>query len=312
MMSINMSNNRTPAALDQAVAAVAGAQHGIRNEVLNREAYCIGRLVGGNVLMASDARADLTDAAMAAGLSASEARSTVTRALRDGMKNPRLVVDSWMSLVDREQAYRRARFARQQAEASQRHREAVAAKQASSIWSECCSADPEHPYLKAKGVPPLSARQCGDRLVLPLTNLQSQRIISLQYIWPEGTKRLLPGGKKRGCVIYVAGNIAHASRILFAEGWATGATLSDLEPDAVVFSAIDAGNLHPVATETRRVWPDKELVICADADRIGEAKARHAAIAAGALVAVPEFPAGMEGSDWNDYIAAGLGEMSND
>jgi putative DNA primase/helicase len=85
-----------------------------------------------------------------------------------------------------------------------------------------------------------------------------------------------------------------------------------MNPDALVLSAIDAGNLHPVATEARRGWPDKELVICADADPIGEAKARHAAIAAGALVAVPEFPAGMEGSDWNDYIAAGLGEMSND
>jgi putative DNA primase/helicase len=146
---------------------------------------------------------------------------------------------------------------------------------------------------------------------LPLTDLQSKRITSLQYIWPDGTKRLLPGGKKRACVIYVAGDIAHASQILFAEGWATGATLSDLDPDAAVFSAIDAGNLHPVATEARRVWPDKELVICADADPIGEAKARHAAIAAGALIAVPEFPEGIKGSDWNDYVAAGLREATN-
>mgnify|MGYP002763190784 CR=1 FL=1 len=213
-----------------------------------------------------------------------------------------------MSLVDREQAHRRARFARQQAEASQRRREAVAAKQASSIWSQCCPADPDHTYLQAKGVSPLSTRQCGDRLVLPLTDLQSQQITSLQYIWPDGTKKLLPGGKKRGCVIFVAGDIEQARRVLVAEGWATGATLSDMDPDALVLSAIDAGNLYPVATEARRAWPDRKVVICADADPVGKAKGRAAAIAAGALIAVPEFPEGTEGSDWNDYVNAGLAE----
>jgi putative DNA primase/helicase len=212
-----------------------------------------------------------------------------------------------MSRVDREQAYRRARFARKQAEASQRRREAAAADRASSIWSECCPADPGHPYLQAKGVSPLSARQRGDQLVLPLTDLQSQRITSLQYIWPDGTKRLLPGGKKRGCVIHVAGDIEQAPRVLVAEGWATGVTLSDMEPNALVLSAIDAGNLHPVATEVRRAWPARELVICADADPVGEAKGRAAAISAGALIALPEFPEGVEGSDWNDYFVASRG-----
>jgi putative DNA primase/helicase len=118
----------------------------------------------------------------------------------------------------------------------------------------------------------------------------------------------LPDGRKRACVIYVAGEIEHAPRILFAEGWATGATLSDMDPDALVLSAIDAGNLHPVATEARRAWPDRELVICADADPVGKAKGIAAAIAAGALIAVPEFPEGTEGSDWNDYVNAGLAE----
>jgi putative DNA primase/helicase len=296
------------AALSRAVAAVTSTLQGARNHVLNREAYRIGRLVGGNVLEEAEARGELTDAAMAVGLSAAEARATIAGALRDGMRNPRLFPDSGMSVADREQAYRRARFARKQAEASQRHREAVAANKASSIWSECCSADPAHPYLKAKGVSPLSARQRGDRLVLPLTDLRSQRITSLQYIWPDGTKRLLPDGKKRGCVIYVAGDIEQAPRVLVAEGWATGATLSEMDPDALVLSAIDAGNLHPVATEVRRAWPDRGMVICADADPVGKAKGKEAAIAAGALIAVPEFPEGVEGSDWNDYVNAGLTE----
>jgi putative DNA primase/helicase len=112
-------------------------------------------------------------------------------------------------------------------------------------------------------------------------------------------------------VIFVAGEIAHAPRVLIAEGWATGATLSDMNPDALVLSAIDAGNLHPVATEARRAWPDRELVICADADPVGKAKGRAAAISASALIAVPEFPEGTEGSDWNDFVNAGLSELTD-
>ncbi|MQM38449.1 hypothetical protein KBTX_02460 [wastewater metagenome] len=211
--------------------------------------------------------------------------------------------------AERDSHRQRMEAARAERDREQHRRHLAAAGRAARIWSDCHPADPGHPYLGTKGIPPLNARQRGDRLVLPVVELQSRRLTSLQFIGPDGTKNLLSGGRKRGCVIPVAGRMPGASRVLICEGWATGATLAALEPDALVLAAIDAGNLHPVATAARREWPDMELVICADADPTGVDKARAAAIAAEALVAVPMFPEGIEGSDWNDYVAAGLGEV---
>ena len=298
------------AALQRAVAAVASAQTGSRNEVLNREGYSIGRLVGADVIAEADAGEQLIDAGLAAGLSTSEARCTVTSALRAGISNPRVVLDSAMSLVELEQERQRAEAAREKAAADRLRREAAAADRAAKIWGDCSPATPEHAYLKAKQVPPLSARQRGSQLVLPITEPVSGQMTSLQFIGQDGQKKLLSGGRKRGCVIQVAGETEKANRVLIAEGWATGVSLSSLEGDAVVLSAIDASNLSPVATTFRRLWPNKELIICADADNRGIAEGRSAAIAAGALMAVPEFPTGVNGSDWNDYINAGLMEHS--
>ena len=299
------------AALQRAVAAVASAQPGSRNEVLNREGYSIGRLVGTNVLAETDAREELIAAGLAAGLPAFEVRCTVTSALRAGISNPRIVTDLGMSPADLEQERQRAEAARKRAAADRLRREAAAADRAAQIWGVCYPAAPEHPYLQAKHVPPLAARQRGSQLVLPVTELVTGRMTSLQFIGPDGSKKLLSGGRKRGCVIYVAGEMKKACRVLVAEGWATSASLSSIEPESLVLSAIDAGNLRPVALEARRLWPDKELIICPDADPEGERKGRAAAVAAGAAIAAPHFPEGVAGSDWNDFVNAGFGERQS-
>ncbi|MDZ7810641.1 MAG: toprim domain-containing protein [Arhodomonas sp.] len=98
---------------------------------------------------------------------------------------------------------------------------------------------------------------------------------------------LLSGGRKRGSLYPSGRPDARRLRVLICEGWATGATLAALEPNALVLAAIDAGNLRPVAT-ARREWPDVEIVIAADTDEVGVDEARGAAVAAEALVAVPE------------------------
>ncbi len=113
---------------------------------------------------------------------------------------------------------------------------------------------------------------------------------------------MLTGGHKRGRFIPVHGERA-ARRIVIAEGFATAATLAETEPDALILAALDAGNLEPVAVEARRRHPNVEIIIAADADAVGIRKARAAALASGGLVAVPEFPPGAEGSDFNDLAA---------
>ena len=179
-------------------------------------------------------------------------------------------------------------------------RQMSAARQAQVNLRDSRPADPRHPYLKAKGIPPLRSRQQGPNLVLPIVDLQSRELMSLQFIRPDGVKRFLTGGRKSGGVIPVAGRTSGAERVLITEGWATGASLAVMEPDALVLAALDAGNLHPVATAARKRWPSVELIIAADADRVGVEKARAAAVAARALIAVPQFPEGIAGSDWND------------
>jgi putative DNA primase/helicase len=204
---------------------------------------------------------------------------------------------------------RRRSFARHMERKRQtRIKHETAAERAAGLWGTSTPADPNHPYLQRKKIPPFGARQSGDDLVLRLIDLESRTISSLQYIRADGTKRLLSGGRKQGCVIHINGRLPEARRVLICEGFATGASLACTESESLVLAAIDAGNLHSVATEARRAWPDRELVICADADPVGKAKGRAAAIAAGALIAVPEFPEGTEGSDWNDYVNAGLAE----
>ncbi|ROO25507.1 toprim domain-containing protein [Salinisphaera orenii] len=197
----------------------------------------------------------------------------------------------------------RADIAQQQAERRQRRERAhkAAAERASRIWQSSRPADPSHRYLQVKRVQPHSARQQGDRLVLPLFDFE-RRLHSLQFIGEAGDKKLLRDGRKRGCFIPVAGRMP-AERVLIAEGFATCCTLAEIEPESLVLAAVDAGNLESVAVGARQRMPHAEIVVCADADPIGESKARTAAHRARAFVSVPEFPPGVEGSDYNDLHA---------
>ena len=191
--------------------------------------------------------------------------------------------------------------AKRQAEREQAQTWNHAAARALDIWRKAQPANPEHAYLKAKQVAPYCARQSGPRLVLPIVGWDGQ-LSSLQFIGPDGEKRMLTGGRKRGRFIPVHGQRG-AGRILMAEGFATAATLAEAEPEALTLAALDAGNLEPVAVEARKRYPAAEIVLAADADAVGISKARAAAIACAGLVAVPEFPPGAEGSDFNDLAA---------
>lgn len=198
----------------------------------------------------------------------------------------------------------RAALSRQVTEAKRRAERERAAEweraesRALDVWLKAQPADPEHKYLKAKAVSAYCARQQGSLLVLPISRWD-ERLTSLQFIGPDGEKRMLRGGRKRGCFIPVHGQPG-AERILIAEGFATAATLADAEPQALVLAAIDAGNLESVAKEARRLFLDAEIVLAADCDLVGIEKAHAAALACGGVVAVPDFPSGAEGTDFND------------
>lgn len=179
----------------------------------------------------------------------------------------------------------------------QRHAEAAA--RAAHLWHESRPANPGHPYLRRKRVQPHGARQLGDRLVLPVATLDGT-LTSLQFIGPDGTKRLLRGGRKRGCGI-LAADPPDPSRLLISEGWATAASLAEADPAARVVAAVDAGNLEPVARAALALWPDLPIVVAGDADPVGRRYAHAAAHAVGGAVLIPE----RDGCDWNDMLAGG-------
>ncbi|MAN58247.1 MAG: topoisomerase [Flavobacteriaceae bacterium] len=196
----------------------------------------------------------------------------------------------------------RAREAREEEQARQWEARAI---EAGRRWHSSATADQFHPYLLRKGIQPHRARQHGRELVLLLTDFNG-KAWSLQTIDEAGEKRLMAGGKKAGHFIVVDGP-DYPARVLICEGWATGCTLAESDPAALVLAAVDCGNLQAVATGARNRWPDADLIVCGDDDRTtpgnpGATTARSAALAAGARYALPQWPpaAPLNLSDFND------------
>jgi len=196
--------------------------------------------------------------------------------------------------IERSNFTKRVVSAKQKAELEREVRQAEAKKKATAIWYRAVAAPGNHPYLLCKGIRPKAARIFHEALTLPITDFNG-RLTSLQFITSDGSKRFLSGGRKQGCFIHVAGILENPSSVIICEGWATGCTLSDFEPAALILAAIDAGNLEAVAITARRCWPSAELIIAGDDDRLtkgnpGATKAHAAAIASNAQLALPEWP----------------------
>ncbi|MNO84623.1 DNA primase TraC [compost metagenome] len=183
--------------------------------------------------------------------------------------------------------------ARRQREAEQHQRQQQAARSAHHWWSNARQADPDHPYLLAKQVRSYGLRQRWGELLVPL-HLDGV-LANLQRIGEDGGKRFLYGGRITGCYSPL-GSISPGRRLYVCEGWATGASLHE-STGCTVACAMNANNLKPVALALRAKYGDLvELVIAGDDDRQtpgnpGRTAAMAAALAAGALVTFPDWPA---------------------
>lgn len=193
--------------------------------------------------------------------------------------------------------------ARRQRAAKQHKGQQAAAEHANRMWRNAHSADPEHPYLVAKGVRSYVLRQAGDVLLVPL--MRDGVLVSLQRIKPDGDKRFLFGGMTKGSCS-VIGTIQPDQALYICEGWATGATLH-AETGAAVACAMTANNLLEVGLRLQRQHPDAVLIIAGDDDRMtegnpGRTYATEAAAALGCRMIFPPW-SGAEPvtlSDFND------------
>ncbi|MCG8006859.1 MAG: toprim domain-containing protein [Candidatus Thiodiazotropha lotti] len=216
--------------------------------------------------------------------------------------------DKPYSRAERAAFTRKAEKAKKQLEVKRSAMQIDAAKRATAIWKSAAASPGNHPYLIRKHIQPHGARLHKNTLLLPVVDF-TNRLTSLQFIGTDGGKLLLSGGRKQGCFIPVAGDMKFSSSIIICEGWATGCTLAEDDPTALVLAAIDSGNLVPVALAARVRWPSAKLVIAGDDDRLtagnpGTTKAKAAAIASGALLALPQWPenAPEHLTDFNDLV----------
>ncbi len=187
------------------------------------------------------------------------------------------------------------------------------------IWNECTDAmtvddannpiiNSSHPYILKKGIIPYSARVYGDFLVIPVW--LDGHITSIQKIDKNGEKRFQYGGKINGCFCPLGRLI---DVLYICEGYATGCSILEHTGQAVVV-AFNAGNLQEVSVYLRKKFPDTKIIIAADNDAETERKiginpgiksAKEAAAIIGADYIYPEFNAGFDGTDFNDYLSQG-------
>lgn len=164
----------------------------------------------------------------------------------------------------------RAQFARQAEENRQfrdaelaAEREAVA-QQLAQKWEALPIAE-QHPYLTRKGVPAIGLRLDGTRLVTPVVDAKG-KLWSLQYIPAEAGKRKLfaEGGQKTGN-FHLLGSVDGATTVLFAEGYATAASLH-LATGLPVVEVFDSGNFDAVMRALAPTLAGRTRVVCGDDD----------------------------------------------
>ena len=205
--------------------------------------------------------------------------------------------------VEAEHLRQRIEQARRQREVEQRQRQQTAAEYANRLWRDARRADPEHPYLVAKGSRPYTLRQHDGVLLIPL--VRNGQLVNLQRIKPDGSKRFLFGGMVKGCYSPL-GFITAGEPLYLAEGWATGATIH-ADTGAAVACTMNAGNLLRAGQRLKRQHPDAVLIVAGDDDRLtdgnpGKTAANKAAAALGCGLVLPPWSGAepLELTDFND------------
>ena len=171
-------------------------------------------------------------------------------------------------------------------------------------WKTCVKVK-STPYSERKNIDLNTGRAYGDNLYCPIVDGKS--IVNLQKIMPDGTKRFIPGAKKKGCWIAIGKATEKTKKIVICEGYATGESIYKAT-GFPVRCALDAGNIEPVAEAIVKKNPDVQIIIAADNDlftkkqdgswwNVGIEKGKVAAAKVGGFMIWPEFK---EYSEMND------------
>ena len=135
-----------------------------------------------------------------------------------------------------------------------------------------------------------------------MRDLATAALWNVQTIAADGLKRFHPGARTTGLCW---GRGAPGDMLALSEGMATAAAIHAATGLCSV-AAMTAGNLEVVARAMRRRWPAAAIIVGADLDPVGEAKAANAARAVAGLIARSPHPSGAppRGWDFDDALRA--------
>ena len=134
------------------------------------------------------------------------------------------------------------------------------------IWDKLNDVGPSD-YLKKKGILSDSLGikySLNGEIYVPACDSQG-RVWSFQRIGWDGRKMFHPGGRIRGC-FHTIGDVSGAGKIFICEGFATAASIF-LATKGYVVCAFNAHNVGEVATEIKKLHPNRPIVICGDNDQ---------------------------------------------
>lgn len=180
-----------------------------------------------------------------------------------GEKERWVLQGQFISEADREANRRLAEENRLQRETEAKTEREKIASESARKWGYMKPADPKHPYLVRKGVDSFGLRQQGDKLVTAICDADG-KIWSLQYVNPAGDKLFVPGGAKTGN-FHILGELSEGKTVLFAEGYATCASLR-MATGLPVVEVFDASSIAPVMEALRDHLKGRDKIICGDDD----------------------------------------------
>ncbi|EOK1230978.1 LPD7 domain-containing protein [Escherichia coli] len=171
-------------------------------------------------------------------------------------------------------------------------------------------------YLKNKQVIAANGLKADARgnVVIPLFNADGE-FRTLERIWSDGSKHLEKDGQAWGSFFVVGGQLKDGDNLLYAEGYATAASISEAINQPVIMT-VNAGNMVEVAGRLKDAFPNSTHYFLADNDiykdeNVGLEKATEAAELTAGHVLVPAFSNPKEGlTDYNDlHVSEGLEQV---
>ena len=193
-----------------------------------------------------------------------------------------------MSAQQREQFHRQMEAAKRREAQERAAAYGAAAQRARHQWGKAACAT--HPYLTKKAIRPHGTKVTRGTLLVPVYDGEGS-FQSLQFIYRDGAKRFLKGGKTFGGRFWLG---VPGATIVIAEGFATAAAIHEATGMPVCV-AFNAGNLIVVAKDLRAKHPQARIVVAGDDDiregrpNIGREKAMEAAQAVGSKAVFPNM-----------------------